>query len=199
MEQKKEHPISQHADSSSDSESENFTCCEDDEDYWGEEGLGHELEMDFNRIGGCEDPYFGKSNAETESWKKKLGRETRRRLTSGTKAVGGAILTTGETVINNVVLAVKSSINVGESNTSAIHKPEIKTTHSNIADIISKNNETVKTDGKSETSNNQPFEVGYLENHQDSFNGLAGKAKRRIILTAGCSHTCVYIVDDTDE
>ena len=165
-------------------ESENLIE-EDDEDYWGEEGLGHELEIDFNLVGGDSNP-FGQSNIEEDSWKRRISRETKRRLRSGTKAVGGAIITTGGAVISGVVSAVTNGINSSNLNTTSDKRRDIRSQNSEVKSI-------------QEKKKSRPFIMRSIENHQDSFDGLAGNARRRVMLCAGSSHSCVHIVDNIDD
>ena len=161
---------------------------EDDEDYWGEKGLGHELEMDFNMGHDSSQP-FGKSNVEGESWKNRLSRETRRRFSSSTKAVGGVLLSTGGAVLNGVVSAVKSGIQTGESTKSYSQKIEKETK------VISKSEKDVSHEAQA----TKQLGFNNIEHHQDSFDGLVGNAKCRVMLSAGSSHSCVFSVYDADE
>ena len=175
-----------------DSDSDCFIY-EDDEDYWGEEGLGHELEIDFNRNSEAINP-FGKSTAGKESWKKIISRETKKRLSLGTKAMGGAILTTGGAVISGVVSAVKGNRNINEpsSNFDDRKKQELFQQSENNC-----NNDEAKSVETRDMI--QSSTVRNIGSHLDSFNGLAGKAERRIMLAAGCSHSCMYIMDNIED
>eukprot|EP00591_Stephanopyxis_turris_P002242 CAMPEP_0195506848 /NCGR_PEP_ID=MMETSP0794_2-20130614/399_1 /TAXON_ID=515487 /ORGANISM="Stephanopyxis turris, Strain CCMP 815" /LENGTH=918 /DNA_ID=CAMNT_0040633309 /DNA_START=408 /DNA_END=3164 /DNA_ORIENTATION=- len=157
---------------------------DDKEDYWGEEGLGYELEMDFGF--GKSGPPFGIEGSS--SWKKRLSSETKRRLSNSTRAVGGAILS-GSAVLSSMVSAVKSGMQSSseEQSTSGCSGKEIE-------ERRDRSNSGTNAAAKDSDS----LVVGSVDSHQDSFDGLAGKARRRIMMVAGKDHSFIHIVDNID-
>jgi len=154
----------------------NYDFNDDDEDYWGEEGLGHELELDFN-LGPCTGSPFGISDTISGKSLGSLGSETTKRLTH---AVGGVILNTGGAVLYGVASAVKNRVrgeSIGDEN-----------------ELISNSKRDIILSERSK----EALVLGRLGSYQDSFDGLVGRARRKIVLLAGASHTCIHIVDDID-
>lgn len=196
--------------------SESSFFCEDDDEDWGL-GKSNEfafdseaLDADFNlsACSGPSTPAFGGSH-ETDSWKKRLRAGTKRTISRGTNAVGGVLFTTGGLLVN----AVKNNIGYQNSDdkdellvsTSRKEENSSPKNRTNVGDAVnpSPKSDTLKKLSPTITKKNYSKKIATPSNmnteFNDSFNGLAGKARRRIMLAAGSNHSCVYMVENIRE
>jgi hypothetical protein len=178
------------------------TCCmedqsvlesfDDDEDYWGEDVLGYDLDMDFG-TGGA--PYGGGTSssgrAEMTSSPslaslKRLTCETKRHICNSTLAVGGAIISGGQK-ISGIVSAVASGLQVSSSSSAGDQT----------------NKETAKQHQRSKAQEADRRGVAAVklcrsESQQDSFDGLTGNSKRIILMSAGKNFSILHMADKPD-
>lgn len=161
----------------------------DDDDYWEEDVLGYELEMDFFQASA---PYGGGSaradimSSTSLASFRRLTCETKRHICNSTLAVGGAIISGGQK-IGGIVSAVASGLQVSSGSTTG---DQTKT-------------DTSKPQQRSKVNDASmrglaPAKLCRSESQQDSFDGLTGNSRRIIHMSAGRNLSIIHMADKPD-